>query len=212
MPEPQISAHGNPLRVALYFHASGATGKDQSPDVQLDQLREYAAARGLTVSGEYIDRAGHGSRQSRPALKRLLDHAGRNQFDAVLVWNLSGFARSLKHLIVTLADLHREGVGFISQADDLDLTIPSASSVFQLIAAMVLLDRAILRENVRTGLRHARARGKRLGRPQKGVDAARILELRGKGVSWRSIAEEVDSGIGTLYRAVRRSKIVCAGI
>ena len=187
-------------RVALYARVSTANGQ-QDPEMQLRELREYAEHRGLTIIGEYIDRM-TGSKDSRPALNRLMTDAQRRKFDAVLVWKLDRFGRSLRHLVNALAELEALGLTFISLRDNLDLSTPSGRLMFQIIGAMAEFERALIQERVRAGLRNARAKGKRLGRPRVIVDASRIASLRVQGRSWSQIVAETGASKGTAQRAV----------
>lgn len=186
-------------RVALYARVSTLNGQD--PEVQLRELREYAERRGWQILREYVDHGVSGAKESRPALNQLLADGHRRAFDAVLVWKLDRFGRSLKHLVVTLADLEALGITFISLRDNLDLTTPSGRLMFQIIGAMAEFERALIQERVRAGLRNARAKGKRLGRPRAHVDASRVAALRASGASWRTISREMGVGVATLLRA-----------
>ena len=187
-------------RVALYARVSTANGQ-QDPKMQLRELREYAEHRGLTIIGEYTDRM-TGSKDSRPALNRLMTDAQRRKFDAVLVWKLDRFGRSLRHLVNALAELEALGLTFISLRDNLDLSTPSGRLMFQIIGAMAEFERALIQERVRAGLRNARAKGKRLGRPRVIVDASRIASLRAQGRSWAQIVAETGASKGTAQRAL----------
>ncbi len=186
-------------RVALYARVSTSNGH-QDPEMQLSELREYAARRGWEIVGEYTDQGVSGSKESRPELNRLMIDAHRRRFDAVLVWKIDRFGRSLKHLVNALADLGAYGVAFISLRDNLDLSTPSGRLMFQIIGAMAEFERALIQERVKAGLRNARTKGKRLGRPRRVVDASRIAVLRASGAPWRSIARELGVGLATLYR------------
>jgi DNA invertase Pin-like site-specific DNA recombinase len=133
--------------------------------LEAPELREYAARRGWTVSGEYVDQGVSGSMESRPELNRLTTDVHRRAFDAVLVWKIDRYGRSLRHLVNALADLSAYGVAFVSFRDNLDLSTPSGRLMFQIIGAMTEFERSLIQERVRAGLRNARAKGKRLGRP-----------------------------------------------
>src|SRR6476646_2666852 len=187
-------------RVALYARVSTLNGH-QDPEMQLSELREYATRRGLTIHEEYVDQGVSGSKESRPALNRLMSEAQRCKFDAVLVWKIDRFGRSLKHLVNSLADLSAYGIAFISLRDNLDLSTPSGRLMFQIIGAMAEFERALIQERVKAGLRNAKAKGKRIGRPREEVDSSKVLKLRADGLSWRAIAEELKIGLGTVYRA-----------
>jgi DNA invertase Pin-like site-specific DNA recombinase len=172
--------------------------------MQLSELREYASRRGWTVSSEYIDHGVSGSKESRPELNRLTVDAHRRAFDAVLVWKIDRYGRSLKHLVNALADLNAYGVAFISFRDNLDLSTPSGRLMFQIIGAMAEFERCLIQERVKAGLRNARAKGKRLGRPSVQVDAAEIARLRAQGLGFRAIACQLGIGLGTVVRAARK--------
>jgi DNA invertase Pin-like site-specific DNA recombinase len=187
-------------RVALYARVSTLNGQD--PEMQLRELREYGSRRGWSVEKEYIDQGVSGSKESRPALNGLMSDAHRRKFDAVLVWKIDRFGRSLKHLVNSLAELGALGVAFVSFGDNLDLSTPSGRLMFQIIGAMAEFERALIQERVRAGLRNAQAKGKRLGRPRVVVDALRIASLRAQGRSWAEIVAEVKVGKGTAQRAV----------
>jgi DNA invertase Pin-like site-specific DNA recombinase len=187
-------------RVALYARVS--TLNNQDPEMQLAELREYAGRRGWQISEEYTDHGVSGSKESRPALNRLMFDACRRRFDAILVWKIDRFGRSLKHLVNSLAELAALGVAFISLRDNLDLSTPSGRLMFQIIGAMAEFERALIQERVRAGLRNARAKGRRLGRPRVIVDAHQIASLRAQGRSWSEIVAEMGVGKGTAQRAI----------
>ena len=139
--------------------------------------------------------------ESRPALNRLMSDACRRRFDAILVWKIDRFGRSLKHLVNALAELAALGVAFISLRDNLDLSTPSGRLMMHLLAAMAEFERALIQERVCAGLRNARAKGRRLGRPRVIVDASRIASLRREGRSWAQIKDETGISKGTAQRA-----------
>jgi DNA invertase Pin-like site-specific DNA recombinase len=193
-------------RVGLYARVS--TLQAQDPEMQLSELREYAARRGWEVAGEYVDRKS-GALEARPALNRLMIDARRRKFDVIAVWKIDRFGRSLRHLVNALAEFEAIGVAFVSLRDHLDLGTPAGRLMFQIIAAMAEFERALIQERVRAGLRNAQKKGKKLGRPRIAVDAAKIASLRASGASWRAISKQLGVSVGTAYEAVRqRSKNV----
>jgi len=119
-----------------------------------------------------------------------------------LVWKIDRFGRSLKHLVNSLAELAALGVRFVSLRDNLDLSTPSGRLMFQIIVAMAEFERALIQERVRAGIRNARAKGKRVGRPRVLVDATRIATLRAQRHSWTQIVVEMGIGKGTAQRAL----------
>lgn len=179
--------------VALYARVS-TLDKKQDPEMQLRELRAHVQAQGWTISGEYIDHGVSGSKDSRPALNRLMADAQVAKFDAVLVWKLDRFSRSLRHLIVSLEALAASGVSFVSLRDNLDLTTAAGRLMFQMIGAFAEFEREITRERVRAGLRNAVAKGKQLGRKARtDIDIAQIRRLRDGGMTWREI--ELQTGV-----------------
>jgi DNA invertase Pin-like site-specific DNA recombinase len=201
---PVFSQDRSVHRVALYARVSTLNGQ-QDPEMQLSELREYVTRRGLSIHEEYVDQGVSGSKESRPALNRLMSDAQRCRFDAVLVWKIDRFGRSLKHLVNSLADLSAYGIAFISLRDNLDLSTPSGRLMFQIIGAMAEFERALIQERVRAGLRNAKAKGKRIGRPRQEVNSAKVLELRAEGLSWRDISKRLKLGLGTVHRAIPRT-------
>lgn len=187
-------------RVALYARVS--TLNNQDPEMQLAELREYAERRGWEIVEEFTDQGVSGCKESRPALNRLMSDACRRRFDAILVWKIDRFGRSLKHLVNALAELAALGVSFVSLRDNLDLSTPSGRLMFQIIGAMAEFERALIQERVRAGLRNARSKGKKLGRPRVTVDASKIASLRTQGRSWAQIVAEMGVGKGTAQRAL----------
>lgn len=189
------------MKVAIYTRVS-TSGKGQDTEVQARELREYAARRGWAVVQEYADNGVSGAKESRPALDRLLQDARRRKYDAVLCWKLDRIGRSLKHLVNLLAELEAVGVALVSFSDNLDLSTPQGRLMFQIIGAMAEFERSLTVERVRSGLAHARAKGKRLGRPKVNVNAAHIARLRDGGASWATVCRETGLSKGTAQRAI----------
>jgi len=194
----QLSPGSSP-RIALYARVSTSSAH-QDPEMQLRELREYAVRRGWQITETYTDAGVSGSKDSRPALNRLMADACQRRFDAVLVWKLDRFGRSLRHLVNSLAELEALGVAFVSLRDNLDLSTPSGRLMFQIIGAMAEFERALIQERVRAGLRNARAKGKRLGRPKADLSGTQVAALRASGASLRAIAKELGVGVGTVHR------------
>jgi DNA invertase Pin-like site-specific DNA recombinase len=185
------------MRVAIYARVSTA-GNGQDPAMQTRELREYCDRRGWTVAGEYVDIGISGTKERRPELDRLLAEAHRRRFDAVVVWRFDRFARSVSHLLRALETFKALGIEFVSLSEQVDTSTPTGKMVFTVLGAVAELERSLIVERVRAGLRNARAKGKRLGRPKRVVDTKRIAELRAKGIGWKRIAAEMEVGVGTL--------------
>jgi DNA invertase Pin-like site-specific DNA recombinase len=133
--------------------------------MQLRELREYAARRGWDIAGEYVDTGISGAKDSRPELNRLMADAHQRRFDVVVVWKFDRFARSVAHLLRALETFKALGVEFISYSGQIDTTTPTGKMIFTVLGAVAELERSLIAERVRAGLRNARAKGRRLGRP-----------------------------------------------
>jgi DNA invertase Pin-like site-specific DNA recombinase len=187
-------------RAAIYARVS-TTNHGQDVSMQTRELREYCKRRNLRIVGEYTDVGVSGSKDSRPELNRLMVDAKQRRFDAVCVWKLDRFGRSLRHLVNALAEFESLGVCFVSLKDNLDLSTPSGRLMFQIIGAMAEFERSLIQERVKAGMRHARANGKTIGRPRATVDSKKISALRASGATWREIAKTTGLSIGTVYAA-----------
>jgi len=195
------------MRVAIYARVSTANN-GQDPTMQTRELREYVEHRGWKLAGEYVDVGISGSKEKRPELDRLMADAHRRRFDCVVVWKFDRFARSVSHLLRALENFRALGIEFVSFSEQMDTSTPAGKMVFTVLGAVAELERSLIVERVKAGLRNARAKGKCLGRPKRVVDARRIAALRAQGVGWKRIAAEMGIGVGTLYRlAAEGSKI-----
>jgi len=185
------------MRTAVYARVS-TLGNGQSPDMQLHELREYCKHRGWQLADEYVDNGISGAKDSRPELNRLLADAHRRRFDAVLVWRFDRFARSVSHLLRALETFRALGIEFVSISEQVDTSTPTGKMIFTVLGAVAELERSLIAERVRAGLRNARAKGKRLGRPKADVDCAQIAALRTEGLSVAAIADRLGVSVGTV--------------
>ncbi|MGA3293837.1 MAG: recombinase family protein [Candidatus Acidiferrales bacterium] len=190
------------MRAAIYGRIS-TSNHGQDIGLQTRELRQFCEARGWQVAGEYLDEGISGAKDSRPELNRLMADASRRRFDAVVVWKFDRFARSVSHLLRALETFNSLGIAFVSLSEQIDTTTPTGKMIFTVLGAVAELERSLIAERVRAGLRNARAKGKRLGRPRVAVDAARIARLRASGLSWPAVARELGVSVGTVYQAAR---------
>ena len=149
-----------------------------------------------------------GTKEKRPELDRLMVDGHKRRFDVVVVWRFDRFARSVSHLLRALETFRSLGIEFDSFSEQMDTTTPTGKTVFTVLGAVAELERSLIVERVKAGLRNARAKGKRLGRPRRLLDTKAIAGLRTQGVGWKRIAADMGVGVGTLYRLAREgSKI-----
>src|SRR5438552_7778890 len=198
-----------PKRVAVYARVS--TG-DQSCEPQLRDLREYVAARGWQAE-EYTDVGVSGVRQRRPGLDRLLAAVKARRVDVVVVAAFDRFGRSVRHLVETLELFRHLGVEFVSLREQIDTGSPLGQALFTIIAAIAQLERSLIAERVRAGLRRARAEGKRLGRPPLRVDERQLRMIAAQRLPVRVAAKALGispSSYARLARAQGASAVACA--
>jgi DNA invertase Pin-like site-specific DNA recombinase len=200
MHPPTFSTQPGRTRAAIYARVStGHNGQD--PTMQTRELEEYCQRRGWEVAGCYVDTGISGSKETRSELDRLMADAHRRRFDAVVVWKFDRFARSVSHLLRALETFKALGIDFVSLSEQVDTSTPTGKMVFTVLGAVAELERSLIAERVRAGIRNARAKGRKLGRPRVAVDAARIAVLRSEGRSWGTICREVGVSKGSAQRA-----------
>jgi DNA invertase Pin-like site-specific DNA recombinase len=192
-------------RVAIYARVS-TTGHGQDVSMQTRELRQFAEARGWAIAGEYTDTGVSGAKDSRPELNRLMADAHKRRFDVVCVWRFDRFARSVSHLLRALETFKALGIDFVSFSEQMDTSTPAGKMVFTVLGAVAELERSLIVERVRAGLRNARAKGKQLGRPRMMVDAARIARLRAQGRSIREIADELGYSRSLVHKSLANAE------
>jgi DNA invertase Pin-like site-specific DNA recombinase len=198
------------MKAVIYCRVSTSAG--QSVEMQLRDLRQLAQQRGFEIVGEYCDEGVSGSCDSRPQLNQMLSDAQRGKFEAILIWRLDRLGRSLQNLVRLFENFRSWNVALISFGEGLDFSTSMGKLFYQLSGAFAEFERDCIRERVKAGLRNAKAKGKRIGRPRVFVDRSKIASLRAEGLSWAKIAERLDVGEGTVYRAAQTSaKTVLAG-
>jgi DNA invertase Pin-like site-specific DNA recombinase len=190
------------LKIAMYARVSTINGQD--PEMQLRELREYAEKRKWTVFREYVDVGVSGAKERRLELDKLLADAHRRKFDAVIVWKFDRFARSVSHLLRALETFRAQGIEFVSLSEQVDTSTPTGKMIFTVLGAVAELERSLIVERVRAGLRNARSKGKRLGRPRKIGNSDQIKLLRAKGASWRAVGIALGVSPSTAFSASTR--------
>jgi putative DNA-invertase from lambdoid prophage Rac len=154
--------------------------------MQLRELREYCERRQWAITSEFVDVGVSGAKDSRLQLNKLMISAKQRQFDAVLVWKLDRFGRSLKHLVTALGEFEALGIAFVSLRDSFDLTTPAGRLMFNMVASFAEFERDLIRERVKAGIANRRAKGFRVGRKP---DSKKLQALRSEGQTIRQIAE-----------------------
>jgi len=186
-------------RAALYLRVSSL---DQHPETQLLDLRQMAAQRGYEVVREYTDRIS-GAKARRPGLDELMHDARRGRFDVVLVWASDRIARSVKHFLDVLDELNRLNIEFVSFREQIDTGGPLGRAIVVIIGAIAELERNLIIERVRAGMRRARLEGRHIGRTPLVIDRDAIHRERCQGQSIRQIAKGHRVSTATVQRVLR---------
>jgi len=184
-------------RAALYLRVSTL---DQNPENQLHDLKQLAAQRGFEIAEVYTDHGVSGTRAKRPALDRMLADARRGRLQAVVVWSCDRLARSTRHFLEVLDELGRLGIEFLSFRENLDTGGALGRAIVVIIAAISELERNLIVERVRAGMRRARLEGQRLGRPPLVIDRQEIICDRKRGLSLGQIAKRHAASRTTIKR------------
>jgi DNA invertase Pin-like site-specific DNA recombinase len=185
-------------RAVLYMRVSSL---DQHPETQLLDLRQMAAQRGYQIVQEYTDRIS-GAKARRPGLDQMMSDARRGRFDVVLVWASDRIARSVKHFLEVLDELNRLNIEFTSFREQIDTGGPLGRAIVVIIGAVAELERNLIIERVRAGMRRARLEGRHIGRRPLDLDREAILLDRRRGQSLGQIAKAHGISRATVHRVI----------
>ena len=195
------------IKAAIYARVSTS---DQTNEIQICELGDYVKRRDWMLTEVYCDQMS-GAKASRPGLDRLMADARLRRFDAVVVWKLDRFGRSLVHCVSGIQELSSLGIRFIatSQGLDTDESNPASKLLMHILAAVAQFEREIIHERVSAGMRAAKLRGTKtgnaIGRPRRIFNRDEVVRLRQTGLSIEKIARQMRIGIGTVVRVLRAS-------
>ena len=192
------------IRAAIYARVS-TTNHGQDVSLQTRELEQFAQARGWRLVDSYLDIGISGTKDKRPELDRLMADAHKRRFDVVCCWRFDRFARSVSHLLRALETFKALGIDFVSFSEQMDTSTPAGKMVFTVLGAVAELERSLIVERVKAGMRNALAKGARIGRPPitvlNDVDRQAIGEAYWQGKrSFRELAKEFATSIGTVQR------------
>ena len=187
-------------RAALYMRVSTV---DQHPETQLHDLRQMATQRGYTIVHEYTDRIS-GAKAKRPGRDQMMADARHGRIDVVLVLASDRIARSVKHYLEVLDELSRLNIEFVSFRENIDTGGPLGRAIVVIIGAIAELERSLIVERVRAGMRRARLEGQHIGRQPLVLDSAAIQQDRQRGQSLREIAKGHRISTATVQRVLRK--------
>jgi DNA invertase Pin-like site-specific DNA recombinase len=188
------------VKAALYCRVSTF---EQTTENQRLELGRYCEARGWTAT-EYLDEGVSGSKESRPALDRLLTDARRHRFDTLIVWRLDRLGRNLRHLILLLDELSALGVAFVSLNEGIDTTTPAGRLQLHLLGAVAEYERGVIAERVKLGMARAKAQGKPVGRPRRAVTDIHLAAVAHLPVRQAALALGVSKSFVANWRVSTR--------
>ena len=191
-------------RAALYARVSTV---DQHAQTQILDLRTMAQQRGLEIVAEYTDKIS-GAKAKRPGLDELLRDARRHRFDVLLVWAFDRIARSTRHFLEVLDELNHLNIEFVSFRENIDTGGPLGRAMIIIIGAIAELERNLIIERVRAGMRRARLEGRQIGRRPIQLDIPAIRRDRAQGHSLLEIAKMHRVSKATICRALSPPSVV----
>lgn len=198
------SHKAKPKRAGLYCRVS--TG-DQHAETQLYDLREFARQRGFEIVNEYTDTIS-GAKSKRPALAQLLADARRNRFEIVIVAAFDRLARNVRHFLEVLDEFNHLDITFISLRENIDTAGPLGRAMVVIVGAIAELERSVIVERVRAGMRRAKLEGRRIGRAPLDIDRQLVVADRCSGMSLTKVANKHHISRASVCRLVNEAGAV----
>lgn len=213
MAEKKLSLPGVPLkteiantlgaakRAVIYTRVS--TG-DQHPETQFYDPCELAKQRRYEIVHEYTDTIS-GAKSKRPGLDQLLADGRRHRFDIVLVAAFDRVARNVRHFLEVLDELSHLNIEFVSLRENIDTGGPLGRAMVVIVGAIAELEKSLIVERVKAGMRRAKLEGRRIGRAPLNVDRGAIVRDRLAGLSLTEVAKKHRVSRATVCRLVNES-------
>ena len=190
-------------KAAIYARVSTP---DQHLENQILDLQKLATQRGFEVVKEYCDRGISGSKAKRPGLDALLADARRGEFSVVLVAAFDRIARSTKNFLEIVDELSELGIEFISAREAIDTSGPMGRMFLTMVGSIAELERSLIVERIKAGMRRARIEGRRLGRTPLDVNRDALVRDRLAGMSLTNVANKYRISRASVVRVVREAK------
>ena len=194
-------------RAAIYTRVSSV---DQNVATQLCDLRPLAKARGYEVVGEYTDVIS-GAKAKRPGLDKLMSDAQRGRFDVVLVWAFDRMARSVRHFLEVLDHLTRLNISFVSFRENIDTDSALGRAMIVIVGAISELERSLIVERVRAGMRRAKLEGRQIGRARLDINRQQVIKDRRSGMSLTAVAKMHSISRASVCRLMKESASSVSG-
>lgn len=185
-------------KAAIYCRVSTL---DQKTELQMEEATQFVAARGWEIAFTFEDKQ-TGTNTKRQGYQEMMALARKRKFEILVVWKLDRLGRSLKDLVLTLQEFSELGIEFVSMKDQIDTSTSAGKLMLHMLGAFAEFEGNMIRERVNAGLRAAKAKGKRLGRPAASIDSEKIIALHASGKSYRAIQGETGYSMGAIGRVL----------
>ena len=179
------------IRVSTLDQANGA-------ESQARALLEWCSRNNITEYETFTDQGISGAKESRPALDKMMDRVKNLEAEQVIVFAFSRFARSTMHLLKGLQIFKDCKTRFVSITEQIDTESSMGVAMFTILGSLAQLERSMIQERVKAGMRNAKAKGKPIGRARK-RNSVLIESLLEAGLSFREIARISRSSHGSVY-------------
>jgi DNA invertase Pin-like site-specific DNA recombinase len=183
-------------KISLYCRVSTADLKT-GLEAQIRALKEYCEKNHIGQYELYTDENFSGAKVSRPSLDRMMESVRKGEVATVIVYSFSRFARSTTHLLTALEEMKTYGTEFISVTERIETNSPMGKAFFTVIAAISQLERELIVERVKNGLRNAKLKGIKIGR-KKTRPGELIRTLRRSGLSYSAISKITNASEGSI--------------
>jgi DNA invertase Pin-like site-specific DNA recombinase len=214
MADQKLSPQGSPAKIEV--RAKAGSGKraviytristgDQHAETQLYDLRELAKHRRYEIVQEYTDTIS-GAKAKRPGLDQLLADARRHRFDVVLVAAFDRVARNVRHFLEVLDELSHLNIEFVSLRENIDTGGPLGRAMVVIVGAISELEKSLIVERVKAGMRRARLEGRRIGRAPLNIDRVQVVHDRCSGMSLTQVARKYRISRASVCRLINESR------
>ena len=182
------------------FGYGRVSSNDQNPDLQINALIDA----GVPKENIFIERKS-GKNMDRDQLKLLRSKLRGG--DAIIIWKLDRLGRSLSDLLTIVKEFEEKGVSFKSLTENFDTTTPQGKLFFSMCGAFAEYERSMIQERVTEGIKAAKERGTKFGRPIKADENLKsmVLALHSKGVPKKEICLKLGVSRSTIYRAINEA-------
>lgn len=186
--------------VAIYVRVSTS---GQTVENQERELVAHCQRQGWLVHKVYRDEGYSGAVADRPALNEMMEDARKAKFDLVACWKIDRVARSIAHLLDILTELKALGIGFVSMTEAINTGTAQGRMLCSFLGAIGEFERELIIERVKSGMARAMAAGVKIGRPRRGFDFAKAMELKNQGLGYKQIAKSLNVPRSTIHRALQ---------